>query len=1065
MYPKIIRLMKKLLLVAAMMATATSLPTTTVWAAGPQNEWHNSTINEVNRLPMHAAYFSYESMDMAQTGQMTQSQNLLSLNGQWAFNWVKNADQRPTDFYKVNYDDKDWDSMPVPGIWELHGYGDPLYKNSGFAWANDFKNNPPEVPNSNNHVGSYRRTITIPASWKGRRIVAHFGSVTSNIYLWVNGKYVGYSEDSKLEAEFDLTRYLKPGQDNLIAFQSFRWCDGSYLEDQDFWRYSGVGRDCYLYSTPKKHVADVRVQTALDDAYQHATLETSIQMQGSGTVALRLEDSNGELMGEQEVKARSGEIKLSMPVMNPAKWSAESPTLYTLYVSHLQNKKVTEVIPVKVGFRSTEIKNGQMLVNGQPVLIKGANRHELDPDGGYVVSEARMIQDILRMKELNINAVRTCHYPDDNRWYELCDQYGIYVTAEANVESHGMKYGPKTLAKNPAFKKAHLERNLRNVARNYNHPSVIAWSLGNEAGMGENFIASYKAVKADDTTRPCQYERGGMENEYTDVVCPMYLDYEGAIKYCENHNDRPLIQCEYAHAMGNSMGGLDYYWELIRKYPNYQGGYIWDFVDQSLREYTKNGRMYYSYGGDYNPYDASDNNFLDNGIISPDRLFNPHADEVKYQYQSIWVKEVDLNKGLAKIYNENFFVPATQHLNWTILENGRKIATGDVTTMNIAPQATNAVQLNIPDVMRARIAQNKDAEYLINISFRNKFADGVLPAGYEVAKEQVALNTYELPALKTSNYSLAHSAPSAPSIDDSNTNRLRVLGDNFQMDWDKQSGYLSKYVVNDISMMACGAALTPNFWRAGTDNDYGARLQNKYAVWKNITLKLQKLNATTKDGLVEVKASYKLPAVKGTLTLHYIISNVGEIEVTQEMSAQSKGKADMYRFGMKMQMPYTMDWSTYYGRGPVESYADRKASAFVGIYSQKADEMYYPYIRPQETGSHTDLRWWNQTNLAGQGLCVISDKTFTASALHYTVDMLDDGPKKDQRHGTLVDKANYTTLCIDAVQTGLGCVNSWGRLPQEYTQVQGDKTHSFRFKLTPVMHAFPSIKAGYQIMK
>lgn len=661
-------------------------------AFAQQPEWQDPNVNAINRAAMHTNYFAYESEQAALKGCRLASDNYMTLNGTWKFNWVQNADQRPTDFYKVDFNDKGWDNIQVPGVWELNGYGDPIYVNVGYPWRSQYKNNPPYVPTVNNHVGTYRKEIELPADWKGRQIMAHFGSVTSNMYLWVNGKFVGYSEDSKLEAEFDLTKYLRPGK-NIIAFQVFRWCDGTYLEDQDFFRYSGVGRDCYLYTRTANHIEDIRITPDLDTQYKDGTLQIDIQMKGKGTVDLKLLDKEGKEVTTAQVKG-SGKQTASMTVSNPAKWTAETPNLYTLVANLQENGKIIESIPVKVGFRKIELRNGQILVNGQAVLFKGADRHEMDPDKGYVVSRERMIQDIKRMKELNINAVRTCHYPDNNLWYDLCDEYGIYVVAEANIESHGMGYGDETLAKNPLFAKAHLERNQRNVQRGYNHPSIIFWSLGNEAGFGPNFEACYKWIKAEDKTRAVQYEQAGT-NEYTDIFCPMYYSYESCENYSKGNIDKPLIQCEYAHAMGNSQGGFKEYWDLVRKYPKYQGGFIWDFVDQSARWYTKDGKEFYGYGGDFNRYDASDNNFQNNGLISPDRVPNPHAHEVGYIYQNIWVKPVDLQKGEISIYNENFFRDLSDfYAEWQLLANGEVLQSGIINDLKVGPQQTVNQKLN-----------------------------------------------------------------------------------------------------------------------------------------------------------------------------------------------------------------------------------------------------------------------------------------------------------------------------------------------------------------------------------
>ncbi len=734
----------------------TGLFTVLALTAGAQTfqEWRNPEINAVNRAPMHTNYFAFENADAAKKANKKQSTNYMTLNGTWKFNWVKDADSRPTDFWKTGFNDKGWDDLQVPAVWELNGYGDPIYVNVGYAWRNQFQNNPPEVPTENNHVGSYRREIVVPASWNGKDIIAHFGSVTSNMYLWVNGRYVGYSEDSKLEAEFDLTPYLKPGQKNLIAFQVFRWCDGSYLEDQDFFRYSGVGRDCYLYARNKKRIQDIRVTPDLDAAYQNGSLAINLDLKGSGKVDLELVDAQGKQVATATAN-KSGLV--TMNVENPKKWSAETPYLYTLRAS-MQGSN--EVIPVKVGFRKIELKGDQILVNGKAVLFKGADRHEMDPDGGYVVSPERMLQDIQIMKQFNLNAVRTCHYPDDNLWYDLCDQYGIYVVAEANIESHGMGYGDKTLAKNPSYKKAHLERNQRNVQRGFNHPSIIFWSLGNEAGDGPNFEQCYQWIKAEDPSRACQYEQA-RQKDHTDIFCPMYYGYEGMEKYGQRTDaTKPLIQCEYAHAMGNSQGGFKEYWDLIRKYPNLQGGFIWDFVDQSCRWKGKDGVMIYAYGGDFNRFDASDNNFCDNGLISPDRVPNPHMYEVGYFYQNIWTTPADLSKGEVNVFNENFFRDlSAYYMEWQVLKDGKIIRTGRVDDLKIAPQETAKITLNIGKTCTCK-------EWLLNVSYKLKNREGLLPAGFTVAKNQLTLNDYKAPSMDLKNVETTNVATVVPQIID-----------------------------------------------------------------------------------------------------------------------------------------------------------------------------------------------------------------------------------------------------------------------------------------------------------
>ncbi len=1015
-------------------------------AFAQQPEWQDPNVNAINRAAMHTNYFAYESEQAALKGCRLASDNYMTLNGTWKFNWVQNADQRPTDFYKVDFNDKGWDNIQVPGVWELNGYGDPIYVNVGYPWRSQYKNNPPYVPTVNNHVGTYRKEIELPADWKGRQIMAHFGSVTSNMYLWVNGKFVGYSEDSKLEAEFDLTKYLRPGK-NIIAFQVFRWCDGTYLEDQDFFRYSGVGRDCYLYTRTANHIEDIRITPDLDAQYKDGTLQIDIQMKGKGTVDLKLLDKEGKEVTTAQVKG-SGKQTASMTVSNPAKWTAETPNLYTLVANLQENGKIIESIPVKVGFRKIELKNGQILVNGQAVLFKGADRHEMDPDKGYVVSRERMIQDIKRMKELNINAVRTCHYPDNNLWYDLCDEYGIYVVAEANIESHGMGYGDETLAKNPLFAKAHLERNQRNVQRGYNHPSIIFWSLGNEAGFGPNFEACYKWIKAEDKTRAVQYEQAGT-NEYTDIFCPMYYSYESCENYSKGNIDKPLIQCEYAHAMGNSQGGFKEYWDLVRKYPKYQGGFIWDFVDQSARWYTKDGKEFYGYGGDFNRYDASDNNFQNNGLISPDRVPNPHAHEVGYIYQNIWVKPVDLQKGEISIYNENFFRDLSDfYAEWQLLANGEVLQSGIINDLKVGPQQTVNQKLNytLDNICPCK-------EVLLNVAFKLKNTETLLPAGFAVAQQQLSVREYKAPENLLTEKKITHDYTPAPVVEDNDSYYLIVKGENFHIDFERRSGYLSLYDVNGLSILDEGAQLTPNFWRAPTDNDMGAGLQKKYLAWKNPEIKLTSLEHATENGLVVVTAKYDMPTVSAKLTLTYRINKEGAIEVTQSMTTDKNAKvSNMFRFGMRAALNKNLSNIQYYGRGPIENYADRNNSTNIGKYAQTVDEQFYSYIRPQETGTKTDIRWWNQTNKGGNGIQLVGKAPFSASALHYTMESLDDGLEKDQRHSELVPQTDCVNFCIDKVQMGLGCVNSWGALPLDKYMVPY-QDYEFTFVIKPIQNA------------
>ncbi len=1002
------------------------------------NEWKDPQVNAVNRLPMHATFFRYGDTESALAGNMKQSPYYLSLNGTWKFNGVQNADQRPTDFYKTDYNDESWRTMPVPGIWEVNGFGDPLYVNADYAWRGHAPYTPPLVPTEQNRVGSYRRTITIPADWKGKQVIAHFGSVTSNIYLYVNGKFVGYSEDSKLDTEFDITNFLKPG-DNLIAFQVFRWCDGTYLECQDFWRLSGVARDSYLYAVNPRHIEDINVTSDLDPDYNNGSLAIDVKMKAPASkVGVMLLDADGKVVFNKDILTNR---TVNIPVVTPQKWTAETPYLYTLLTTLKSKNRVIETIPIKVGFRKIEIRNAQLLVNGKAVLFKGADRHEMDPDGGYNVSRERMIQDIKVMKQLNINAVRTCHYPDDSQWYELCDEYGIYLVAEANVESHGMGYGDKCLAKVPEFLKAHLERNERNVARNFNHPSIIFWSLGNESGMGSNFEEAYRMVKKADPSRPCQYEQAGL-SEFTDIFCPMYRDYKHCEEYAQSDATKPLIQCEYAHAMGNSEGGFKEYWDLIRKYPKYQGGFIWDFVDQGIRA-TRDGKKFYSYGGDFNAYDPSDNNFLDNGLVSPDRVPNPHAYEVQYYYQDIWTALKDRDKATFEIYNENFFKDLSNYsLEWTLLSDGDVVQTGILNDLKVGPGERVDVQLPI-DFNALKLGK----ENLINIAYKLKTDESLLAKGTTIARQQFILDGYRWTENKVVT-PIVLGKHNQLKLDKKDKQNMTFSDDVAKISFDRQTGFLTTYEIKGQSMMQEGTQLKPNFWRAGTDNDYGAGFQKKFRVWLNPTYKLQSLTSTNQADKIQVDAVYDMPEVKGQLNLSYLLYNDGTITVKQRFVAgDNADKPYMFRFGMRLQLPGSMNISTYYGRGPLENYSDRNHTTFVGKYKQTTDEQFYSYIRPQENGNKTDIRWWLQTDNIGTGLAFFAPAALSISALPYSQEELTDGIEKGQRHSEFLQKNGFTNMNIDGVQMGLGCVTSWGTWPlPQYLLPYADREYTFTMR-------------------
>ena len=1032
-------------------------------------EWHDLQVNEINRLPLHTLHFAYDPNDFAGTGaeylDKKQSMNYLSLDGTWKFNWVANADQRPTDFYKTDLDDSKWKNIQMPGNWEMLGYGQPEYVNVGFAWRGHFDQQPPAVPTKDNHVGSYRREINIPANWDGKRVIAHFGSVTSNIYLYVNGKFAGYAEDSKVAAEFDITPFLKKGK-NLIAFQSFRWCDGSWCEDQDFWRLSGPARENYLYARSKEHrLLDVRVETELKNNYKDGALNITAKLQGNTLAYFGLYDPDGKeviVTGTDNVK--NGVAKYQLRVKNVRKWSAETPNLYTLVVSPIQNGGMYspyEIIQVKVGFRKVEIKNKQLLVNGQPVLLKGANRHEMDPDEGYNVSEKRMIQDIMMMKRLNINAVRTCHYPDDPRWYDLCDKYGLYVVAEANQESHGFQYGDDAAAKKPEFAKQIMERNQHNVSMFYNHPSIITWSMGNETVMGDNFIQAYKWIKSQDKTRPVQYEQA-RRGEGTDIFCPMYYPVSACEKYAKDPNSpMPLIQCEYNHTMGNSGGNLGDYWNLVRKYPIFQGGFDWDFVDQALHRnivkpmsilpYKMNNeelrKIEYTYGGDYNKYDPSDNNFNCNGIIGPDRQLNPHAYEVAYQYQNIWAKMVNAEAGQVSVYNENFFRDLSNYaLAWSLEEDGVETQNGTIADLDVPAQQTRTFTIPYD---RSKITGK---EVFLNIDFRLKNAEPLLTAGQVVAYAQLPVVTKQACEGDCSKLLAEGHGKKKMKLAAKKDNVIAVTTPNLTFKLDRTTGLISEYAYNGKSMLGEGGTLKPNFWRAPTDNDMGANLQKKFKVWKNPQMNLKNIDVKKdkKANTVTIVTSFDMPEVQGQMDITYLVfANTGAVKVTEDFKATEGAKvSDMFRFGMLLQMPYSMEKSTYYGRGPIENYSDRKDCMRIAIYNDDADNQYFPYIRPQESGTKSDIRWWKQTDATGLGLQVKSCAPFYASALHFDTEELDDGDEKEQRHSFDLKKSKFTNLFLDAAHMGVGGENSWGAWPLEKYRVHyGNK--AFNFVLIP----------------
>ena len=1066
-------------LLALFVATMSQL---TPFAASAQNQkepWLNPNITRVNTELPRATFFAYESADKAARADKTKSERYLSLEGKWRFNFVKNHNEAPAGFYLPKFDDSSWVDFPVPGLFEFEGYGDKIYKNVGYSWDTQFNSNPPYVEERNNYTGSYRKLVNIPAAWKGQDIYLHVGSATSNLQLWVNGKEVGYSEDSKMEAEFNLTKYLTPGKENLIAMQVMRWCDGSYLEDQDFWRFTGIAREVYLYARPKAHIQDIFILQDLVNDYKDGKLTATITAPAAKgyVVDLTLTAPDGSNAGTTSVSVGNGSAIATLTVPAAKAWSAEIPNLYTALFTLKDSKgNVLEAIPQRVGFRSIEIKNAQVLVNGQPILIKGADRHELDPDGGYIVSVERMIQDIRIMKQLNMNAVRTCHYSDDPRWYDLCDQYGIYVVAETNVESHGMGYGDHTLAKNPIYHKAHIERNQHNVQVQKNHPSVIFWSLGNESGYGKNFEDAYDAVKAIDTSRPVQYEQAH-QNGKTDIFCPMYYGYDGCEKYSQGDNPRPLIQCEYAHAMGNSMGGFAEYWRIIRKYPKYQGGFIWDFVDQGMRAKSRvTGKDIMAYGGDFGRYPASDHNFNCNGVIASDRSLHPHAYEVQYYYQNIWATVPEgktLLDGKVELYNENFFRSTADVEAYATLltydgQQLRKESAPQPFSINLAPQQRQT--FDIPSEMLAYLRQ-RAAEYrwvAVDVQFCLKADRGLLKRGDVIARAQFEVKPYAFAtaesvmkaatpatapvAKKTAKGSVAETTPAVAKDEAKAWLTLSAAGTS--VTWNKWTGNIDYFDIDGKPVLEDRKSVVPSFWRAPTDNDYGAGMQNSFAAWRNPQWKKTAMDCTQLDNQSQqLVVKYHCDAVDADLEMTYVLTPKGELIVTEALKAGDHKDWQMYAMGMTWRLAKAYDRVEYLGRGPVENYCDRKDNAFVGYYTSPVSEQYWKgYVRPQESGNHCDIIFWRMPGDAKHPAVTFEAcGPMEVSAMNYEISDLDDGPRKDahQSHSGDLIARDYTVLQLRAFQMGLGCVTSWGAWPLKQF-VPKYEDHTFTYIVRPV---------------
>jgi beta-galactosidase len=1017
--------------------------------------WQNEKINEENREPMHASYYVFETQALANKNQWRESKNYLDINGAWKFKYVESPSALPKDFEKSNFNDTSWDTFRIPASWDVNGYGYPVYVNTTYDFDYLMAPNPPFVPTKYNPTGVYRREITIDKSWEGKDIFLHIGTAKSNLTVWVNGVYVGYGEDGKLPSEFNLNKYVKTGK-NSIVLKVMKWSDGSYLECQDMWRMSGITRDSYLVARNKTHLKDYEIIPDLDPSYLNGTLKISTEFSGLNkkdtyTLEVQLKDAD-KIITSKIISALSEKQTFDFAVNNPKKWSAEIPNLYQIDFI-LKDKKGTilEVIRQNIGFRKVEIKGGQLLVNGKAIYIKGVNRHEVDPVTGQTISRERMEQDIKVMKEFNINAVRMSHYPNDEYFYDLCDKYGIYVVDEANIESHGMGYDiTKTLGNKPDWELSHIERMQRMIERDKNHTSVIIWSMGNEAGNGYNFYRGYLWIKNRDKSRPIQYERAtagawdGKDLKFewdSDIIDPMYSSPNKMEEYIlANPNpSRPYIQCEYAHAMGNSMGNFKDYWDVIRKYPNFQGGFIWDMIDQSVYKTQPDGTKILAYGGDFGPKDVkSDNNFVNNGVFTVERKPNPHALEMRNVMQNILTSWDNQATATIKVYNEFSFKNLSNvTLHWTLVLDGIKQDTGVIDYLAIDPNESKTYMLPI------KLGEKKFQEAFINVSYQLKQDEPLLPKGFEIATEQLAFK-----GIWKNDIEIEGASKIAV---EKRENTTVFKGDKAEIAFDKKTGFINGYSFSNQPILKEGYQLRPNFWRAPNDNDFGANLQVTLKAWKEATENPTLVSwrySVTKDNKILVKATYNLTSVSSTLELNYEINSKGELSVEEQLNMdKTKETPVLPRFGMEIILPKDFSTLSYYGRGPHENYIDRNYSAQVGLYNQRVSEQYYPYIRPQETGNKTDIRWLELSNDKLK-ITVRSNELLAMTALHYLTEDLDDGLQKDQRHAAELKERDLTSLKIDYKQMGVGGIDSWQAWPMEKYLLR-DKTYQYQFKIIP----------------
>lgn len=1007
------------------------------------NDWENPAVFDLNKTAPHATMMPFPDVASALQNHRTGSPFYKTLSGTWKFNWVRSPEQRPLGFQEDDFSVADWDDIPVPANWEMEGHGIPIYVNQPYAWTRHPE--PPLVDHQWNPVGSYKRTFSVPGDWGTRRVLIHFGAVKSVFYLWINGQEVGYSQGAKTPAEWDITDFLIPGE-NSVAVQVYRWSDGSYLECQDFWRVSGIERDVYLWSVPQAHIRDFWAQSHLVNNHRDGRLKVDLSLVNHGkdetfSVTAALYGPQGSLVKEatEEIDLSGAEdhsLTLEMEINEPDPWSAEMPHLYPLVLQLNDSRGETvEIVSTRTGFRNSEIKNGQLLINGVAVLLKGVNRHEHDPDACHVLDEASMLRDLELMKQFNVNAVRTSHYPNDPRWYELCDEFGIYVVDEANIESHGMGYGERSLAKDPAWGPAHLDRVQRMVERDKNHPSVVIWSMGNEAGDGINFTTCYDWLKRRDPSRPVHYERA-LRGANTDIYCPMYAGISHLKSYASEEQTRPLILCEYAHAMGNSTGNLKDYWDVIEEHRQLQGGFIWDWVDQGLAQTDANGRKYWAYGGDFGPEDiGSDMNFCCNGLVDADRRIHPALWEVKRVYQYADFELVDAASGKIRITNEyDFRNLAFTDLRWTVRREGKEIAQGVVETMDLEPRNSREIQLPLTEM-----AAMPGAETFVLVELVTNGQEPFLPLGHVVASTQMALPSSPQPILNTTDLPELSLRETADYV--------AVTGEGWEARFDRRLGRLTSWLSGETELLAQGPR--PAFWRAPTDNDFGNGMDSRCAPWRQASLDQQTISLTLNStpNLVELHFVQELDGVGATSEIQYTVLGTGEIHVRHTLLPGEGDAPELPRFGMNLKLPTGFEHVSWYGRGPHENYIDRKESAYVDVHHSMVDSMFFTYAAVQESGTRTDTRWALISNDTGHGLLISGQPLFSFSALHHTAEDLTQNHRGEVHPNELI-RRSFTDVHIDQLQMGVGGDNSWGARPhRQYTL--GSGARSFNVTLRP----------------